>query len=113
MKLNIKGTELYDKWMDIWDKEVERIWKEEPHLDPGWYCIDNDSFVKNIEDQIGIALVGDDDDAIYHILEWYRPNDPYAFGYTAAEVVEMMKPYFDIDPDEDLAFTASQIGGLD
>ena len=112
MKLNDIGNKVYDKWLNIWHEEADRIQKEEPALDSGWSCIDNSDFIHSIDDEIGIAIVGDDDDAIYHILDWYRPNDPYAFGYTAAEFVEMLKPYFDIDPDEDLRFTAIEIGGL-
>lgn len=104
MKLNEKGQALADKWYDIWRREIDRLLAEDPDAETGWGILETDQFEKNIDDCIGIALMGDDDDAIYHILEWYRPDDPYAFGYTAAEVVDMMKPYFDFNGNEDLSF---------
>lgn len=104
MKLNKKGMELFDKWLGIWEKEAERLEAEEPTADTGWGCLENDSFEKTIDDYIGIAILGDDDGAIYHILDNYEPTEIYAFGYTADQVVEMMKQYFDIDEDDDLLF---------
>ena len=106
MKLNKSGWELYDKWQDIYYDELnkQRAELNEPDYIEGWSIIDDNEHCPTIEDYVGLAVYGDDDDAIYHILENYRPDEHYAYGYTAAQVVEMLKPYYDIEPDEDLTW---------
>ena len=103
MKLNKKGMELFDTWRDKYYGELERMRKEtgDPDWIEGWCIIDTPEYEHDINDVIGVMIFGDDDDAIYHILENFSAKEEYAFGYTAAEVVEMMKPYFDINEDED------------
>ena len=86
MKLNKSGWELYSKWQDIYFDELnkQRAELNEPDYIEGWCIIDDDEHCPTIDDYVGLAVYGDDDDAIYHILENYRPDDHYAYGYTAA-----------------------------
>lgn len=106
MKLNEKGKEVYSAWEKKYYAELERIRKElnDPEWSEGWCIIDNDDFEHDINDIVGVMIFGDDVSAIYNILEHFRPSDHYAYGYTATQVVEMMKQYFDISADEDLTF---------
>lgn len=108
MKLNEKGMKVFNEWQRKYYDELDRIRKEtgDPEWIEGWCIIDTMDFEHDINDIIGVMIFGDDDDAIYHILDNYRADEPYAFGYTAAQVVEMMKPFFDIKENEDLSFSA-------
>lgn len=107
MKLNAKGLDLLNKWDGIYSNELEKLRKElnDPDYFEGWSIIDDGDHCPTIEDCVGLAVYGDDDNAIYHILENYRPDEHYAYGYTAAQVVEMLKTYFDIEPDDDLSWS--------
>lgn len=110
MKLNAKGMELFDKWEHIYWDEVtkQREQTGDPDWIEGWCIIDDADHCKTIEDCIGVAVFGDDDDAIYHILDNFLPHEHYAYGYTAEQVVEMLKPYFDIGDDEDLSWAREE-----
>lgn len=104
MKLNKKGLELADKWYAIWDEEVEKELAKDENAETGWCIIDDYDHIHNIEDEIGLLLMAYDNNAISVITEEYTPNEQYIFGYTAAEVVEMLKLYFDISYDDDLGW---------
>ena len=92
MKLNEKGLELYCKWHDIYKKALA--------LEYGWSIIEDWGFVNNIEDMVGLAIYGDDDFAIYNIYNNYLHGEEYAYGVTADEMIEKLKPYFYIFEDE-------------
>lgn len=102
MKLNEKGLELYCKWHDIYKKalalEIED--KGEENAEYGWSIIEDWGFVNNIEDMVGLAIYGDDDFAIYNIYNNYLKGEEYAYGVTADEMIEKLKPYFYIFEDE-------------
>jgi len=106
MKLNAKGMELYNKWEGIYYDELEKQRKErnDPEWIEGWCIIDDNEHCPTIEDYVGLAIFGDNDDAIYHVLDNFNAGDRYAYGYTAEQFVEMLKPYFDINEDDDLLF---------
>lgn len=110
MKLNAKGLELYDKWEHIYYDELtkQREQRGDPDWIEGWCIIDDGDHCKTIEDCVGLAIFGDDDYAIYHILDYFHPKEHYAYGYTAEQVVEMMKPYFDIGDDEVLSWNREE-----
>lgn len=110
MKLNAKGLELYDKWEHIYYDELtkQREQRGDPDWIEGWCIIDDSDHCKTIEDYVGLAIFGDDDYAIYHILDNFHPKEHYAYGYTAEQVVEMMKPYFDIGDDEVLSWNREE-----
>lgn len=106
MKLNSKGWDLFYKWEAVYRKELEKQRKltGDPDWIDGWCIIDGSDHIHSIEDAVGVAVFGDDDDAIYRVLENYDPDEHYAFGYTAEQFVEMLKPYFDIDEGENIQF---------
>ena len=109
MKLNVKGMELYDKWERIYVEELTKQREQRCDEDyiEGWCIIDDYDHIHDINDEIGLLIFGYDDMAIYHVLEciddkMVRSDEVWAFDTTSAQLVEMMKPYFDIDEQEDL-----------
>ena len=109
MTLNAKGMEIFNIWERKYYDELERIRKEtnDPDYEEGWCIID---YPETLEDEIGILIFGDDDNAIYHIIEcvdtgvFKSPDEEWLFGKSCREMVELLKPYFDIDDDEDISF---------
>lgn len=109
MKLNAKGMELFDKWEHIYFEELEKQREQRGDEDyfEGWCIIDDFDHIHDINDEIGLLIFGYDDNAIYHVLgciddKMVRSDEVWAFNTTSAQLVEMMKPYFDIDEQEDL-----------
>lgn len=108
MKLNAKGMEIYKVWERKYYDELDRIRKETNDLDyeEGWCIVDNP---KTLDDEIGILIFGYDDNAICHILdcvemEMFTPDEEWMFGKSCREMVELLKPYFNIKDDEDISF---------
>lgn len=107
MKLNAKGMEIYKVWERKYYDELERLRKEtgDPEYEDGWCIIDNP---QTLEDEIGILIFGDNDNAIYHIMNcvdggmFKSPDEEWMFGKSCREMVELLKPYFDIDDKDDL-----------
>jgi len=107
MKLNSKGWDLFNKWSKIYDKalQMEIAERGERDAEYGWYIIEDHGFVNNADDEVGILVYGDDDNAIYHIIEnTNNPDDEWAFGVTSRQMVERLLPYFDLDDDDDIRF---------
>jgi hypothetical protein len=109
MKLNAKGMELYDKWEHIYVEELtkQREQRGDQEWCDGWCIIDDYDHIHDINDEIGLLIFGYDDYAIYHVLEciddkFVRADEIWGFDTTSAQLVELMKPYFDIDENEDL-----------
>lgn len=111
MRMNEKGWEIYNVWERKYYDELERIRKEtnNPDYMEGWCIID---YPESLEDEIGILIFGDDDNAIYHIIDcvesgmFKSPDDEWMFGKSCREMVELLKPYYDIADDEDISFSA-------
>lgn len=109
MKLNKQGQKLYDKWEHIYYDELVKIREQtnDPDFCEGWCIIDDWDHIHNIDDEIGLLIFGYEDDAIYHIIEtvnskWLRPDEEWMFGKSCREMIELLKPYFDIDENENL-----------
>lgn len=108
MKLNDKGWELYYKWESIYEAELKRLQEErnDPDYFDGWCIIDNSDFVKNIDDLVGLLCFGDDDHAIWNIVDqiynWGCGADSeYAFGTSYRQLIDLLKPYFDISEEDE------------
>lgn len=113
MKLNAKGWKIFDKWDGIYADELERLRKEKNDSDyiEGWCIIDDDDHVKTIDDAIGISIFGDDDYAIYHIMDcvevyhyFESPDEEWRCGISCREMVKLLTPYFDFDEDDDITW---------
>lgn len=109
MKLNKSGVEVYNKWSGIYNSELEKLRTEnnDPDFCEGWCIIDDDSHIHNIEDEIGLLIFGYDDNAIYHILDciddgFVGADDEWTHGVSSRQLIEMMKPYFNIVDKDDI-----------
>lgn len=98
MKLNDKGIKLYDKWTSIYDDELERIRKEKNDAGyvEGFCIIDNNKFIKTVEDFIGLYIHGYYEDFIdIFINEWKTSGDAICcFGLSYDEVESEIRKYY-------------------
>lgn len=108
MKLNAKGLELFNKWEHIYVEELtkQREQRGDPEYCEGWSIIDDSDHIRSVEDAVGLAVFGDDDRAIYHILQcieygYFSADEEYCFGVSAMQFVELLKPYFEISESEE------------
>lgn len=109
MELNKQGQKLYDKWEHIYFDELTKIREQtgDPDFCEGWSIIDDWDHIHDIDDEIGLLIFGYEDDAIYHIIEtvnskWSWPDEEWMFGKSCREMIELLKPYFDIDKNDNL-----------
>lgn len=106
MRLNKAGMKIFDKWEHIYLDELtkQREQRGDPDYEEGWCIIDDADHVKTEEDAIGIAIFGDDDNAIYHIMDYVERyvgiDEEWACGVTARQMVERLTPYFEMTDGE-------------
>ena len=109
MRLNAKGMEVFNKWHKIYCDELEKIRKEtnNPNYEEGWCIIEDTDHVKTRDDVIGILIFGDDDNAIYHILECidmglFKPDENYYWNVelTCRQLIKRLIPYYDMAESE-------------
>ena len=113
MKLNAKGEALYDKWERIYWEEItkQREQRGDPDFCEGWCIIDDWDHIHDINDEIGLLIFGYEDNAIYHVIScvvdgYVREDENWIFDVSTHQLVDLMKPYFDITDDDDLSFSA-------
>lgn len=108
MKLNRSGMEVFNKWEEVYRKELEneRKLRNDPEYSDGWCIIDDSRYVKDEDDALGILIFGDDDSAICHIMNCVENgtfksyDDEWAFGKTCREMIIALLPYFDMVEEE-------------
>lgn len=103
MKLNDKGIALYKVWEKKYYDELDRLKKElnDPNYEEGWCILETKGIEKTIEDSVGIEVFGDDDNAIYHVLDCnFRDDEAWAFGVNWKDFVKMLLPYYDYDEED-------------
>ena len=108
MKLNNEGMTIFNKWEEIYQRELEeeRKLRNDPEWCEGWSIIEDERYVYDAETALGILIFGDDDSAIYHIMQCVEENffngydDVWAFGKTCREMIIDLLPYFDVCEEE-------------
>lgn len=108
--MNEEGKKLFDKWMKVYEDELERLRKalnDEEYVE-GWSIIDDYDFVKTIEDEVGLLIFGYDDYLPNQFDEWHKFYDEdevfftdfYGKDYTLKEVEELAMKYYEDDKHE-------------
>ena len=99
--VDMKDTALpiYNEWEEKYLNELERLKKEynDPEYHEGWCIIENDCFVKTLEDVVGLLIFGHDCNALGTIDEWieiYGENDTY-FGFKLVDIMHELEKYFE------------------
>jgi hypothetical protein len=97
MKENAKP--IYDKWETKYWNELERLKKENnnPDYHEGWCIIENDNFVKTLDDVVGLMIFGYDDNALGTIDEWIEMDgeDDTYFGFKLVDIMHELEKYFE------------------
>ena len=97
--LNEAGWELYSEWEMIYHAELNRLRAEQndPDFHEGWCIIDNEHFVRNIEDEVGLRIFGYDNDAIWQVFDTgMKPDEIWRFSTTTNQFIELLLPYFNL-----------------
>lgn len=97
-KMNAAAYELYIKWENIYHQELERLRKEknDPEYHEGWCIIENDNFIKSLDDVVGLLIFGYDDNALYTVCMWINDNgeeDTY-WGYRLKDIYSELEKYY-------------------
>lgn len=100
MKLNKKGLELYDKWFKNYCLENDKLGGNSAESDfiEGWCIIDNDEYIKTLEDVCGLHIFGYDNpfDILDEWIEdWGGANDSI-YGYTFREIKAELLKYYEV-----------------
>lgn len=102
MKINNKGRELYNTWEKHYCNENDNLGGDSKsgYFVEGWCIIDNDEYVKTLDDICGLMLFGYDEHAIDQADEWirlYGQDDKIWNGYTCLEIKNELLQYFILD----------------
>lgn len=97
-KMNAAAEELYKKWENIYHQELERLRKEknDPEFHEGWCIIENDNFIKSLDDVVGLLIFGYDDNALYTVGMWIDDDgeeDTY-WGYRLKDIYSELEKYY-------------------
>lgn len=99
VKMKDIAKPIYDEWEEKYWNELERlkIEKNNPDYHEGWCIIENDSFIKTLDDAVGLLIFGYDDNALGTIDEWikiYGEDDTY-FGFKFVDIMHELEKYFE------------------
>lgn len=102
MKLNEQGKALHDIWWKNYCKENDNLGgnSAEHNFVEGWSIIDNEDYIKNIEDECGLLIFGYGDYAMLTVAEWiedYGNEKVHPFDFTYEDVFNELSKYFDED----------------
>ena len=105
MKLNAKGIELYNKWETIYYAELDKLRKKynDPDYFEGWCIIDNFEHIKTLEDEVGLFVLGYENDLPWMFEDWkndYGKNDEFfrdadGNSYTLEDFIKACMPYLE------------------
>lgn len=101
--INDKGKTLQDKMCSLHESVIQkmRIELNNDDYDEGWTVIDNDDYIKTLEDEIALLLYGYDGYAVDVVQEWineYGADDYIDINgklYTHREVYDELMKYFE------------------
>lgn len=98
MKFNKKGWDLFDKWEQKYYEENDRLGGDSVNKDfvEGWSIIENEDFVKTLDDAVGLLVFGYDDNAISVVDEWIENDeeeDTY-LGFKLGDIKRKLKDYY-------------------
>ena len=90
---------IYDKWEEKYWNELERLKNKynDPDYQEGWCIIENDDFVKTLDDVVGLLIFGYDTNALGTIDEWieiYGEDDTY-FNFKLGDIKRELEKYFE------------------
>lgn len=99
VRMKDSAKHIYDKWETKYRNELERLKNEynDPDYHEGWCIIDNDDFVKTLDDVVGLFIFGYHDNALGTIDEWieiYGENDTY-YGFKLVDIMHKLEKYFE------------------
>ena len=99
VKMKKIANPIYNEWETKYHNELKRLQKEKnnPNYFEGWCIIENDGFVKTLDDVIGLIIFGYDDNALGIIDEWiedYGEDDTY-FGFKLIDIMHELEKYFE------------------
>lgn len=94
-----KWKTVFDKWQRIYYEENDRLGgnSKEGDFIEGWCIIENDIFVKSLEDAAGLLIFGYDTNVFDTLQEWIKMDgeDGTYFGYPLKEIVKEVQKYFE------------------
>ena len=101
MRMNDLGVKLENKWFDIYCQENDRLGGNSTELDfvEGTCIVDDNRYIKTIEDVCGYLLLCYDNDAIGCLADWFYgcEADYKIYGFTHAEIKAELLNYFEED----------------
>lgn len=103
MKINDKGIALQNKMCALHESVIRkiRIERNDDDYDEGWTVIDDDDYIKTLEDEIALLLYGYDGYAVDVVQEWMCQYGAYDYIningklYTNKEVYDELMKYFE------------------
>lgn len=102
-RLNAKGWELFYKWEQLYNNELERMRKElgDQEFVEGWCILDNYDCVKTLDDEVGLLIFGYDEHIDNYFNDWRGVWDDGFFKdasgkeYSLEEVERACLPYYE------------------
>ena len=91
-RLTSKGVEAYDRMWEMYDQELKELQKADPNFVEGWAIIDNDKYIKTLDDEVDILVGAYDRNVLYVLAEWLDNgctslDDKICFNWSVREVI--------------------------
>lgn len=101
VRMKDSAKPIYNEWETKYWNELERLKKEKnnPNYHEGWCIIENDTFVRTLDDVVGLLIFGHDYNALGTIDEWieiYGEEDTY-FGFKLKDIMHKLEKHFEWD----------------
>lgn len=90
---------IYEVWEAKYNNELKRLQEErnDPDYQEGWCIIENSTFVKTLDDVVGLLIFGYDDNALGTIDEWIQEcgEDDLYFGFKLVDIMHELEKYIE------------------
>ena len=99
MKMNDKASSIFDKWEKLYYEENDKLGGNSKNGDfvEGWCIIENDTYVKTLDDAVGLLIFGYDDNALSIVNDWITADgeDDDYLGFRLGDIKNKLENYYE------------------
>ena len=99
MKMKDNASPIFAKWEKLYCQENDKLGGNSENRDfvEGWCIIENDTYVKTLDDVVGLLIFGYDDSALSMVNDWIAADgeeDNY-LGFKLRDIKNKLKNYYE------------------
>lgn len=99
MQIKDNAIPIFDKWENLYYQENDKLGGDSQNKDfvEGWCIIENDTYIKTLDDAVGLLIFGYDDDALSTVNDWIETDgeDASYLGFRLGDIINKLENYYE------------------